>query len=63
MPEMPPGTKWVAFAFCAYECGAVASSRYPTLTELSSRYRLVAPALVGLLAVHLYWTPREKAEA
>ena len=49
--------KWVAFGFCAYEAGSIATGRYPTLTQLSARYPVLAPALVVALAVHLARQP------
>jgi hypothetical protein len=46
--------KWVAAGLCAYEVGAIATGRVPTLTQLSARNRWLGPVLVGALAVHLY---------
>lgn len=50
--------KTVAGVACAYELGALATGRYPTLTQISGRHRWVGPLLVGALAIHLYRTPR-----
>jgi hypothetical protein len=50
--------KAIAGVLCAYELGALATGRYPTLTALSGRYRPLGPVLVIALAVHLYRTPR-----
>lgn len=49
--------KAVAGALCAFELGALATGRYPTLSQLSARHRWLGPALVASLAVHLYRTP------
>ena len=54
--------RWIAALACSYEVGAIATGRYPTLTELSSRHRLLAPALVIALAVHLYRTPANSGQ-
>jgi hypothetical protein len=43
---------------CVYEAGALASRRVPTLTELSCRHRMLAPALVAALVIHLWRAPR-----
>jgi hypothetical protein len=48
---------------CAYELGALATGRYPTLTELCGRYRGLGPLLVVALAVHLYRQPATTQEA
>jgi hypothetical protein len=50
--------KWIAAALCGFEIFAIATGRAPTLTELSTRHRLLGPALVGALAVHLFRQPR-----
>ena len=55
--------KWVAAGLCAFEVGAIATGRYPTLTQISGRHRWVGPLLVGALAVHLYRAPRHRAPA
>ena len=46
--------KAIAFALCAYECGALATGSYPTLSMLSVRHRWLAPVLVTALAIHLH---------
>jgi hypothetical protein len=50
--------KWAVAALCAYEAGAIATGRVPAVTVLCGRYRLLGPALVLALAVHLHRTPR-----
>lgn len=49
--------RWIAVAACSYEVGAIATGRYPTLTQISGRHRWVGPVLVGALAIHLYRQP------
>lgn len=51
-------SKWIAAGLCGFEVLAITTRRVPTLTELSSRHRWLAPMLVGALAVHLYRAPR-----
>ena len=53
--------KWVAASLCAYEVGAIATGRVPTLTQLSTRYPWVGFLLVGALAVHLHRAPHVRA--
>lgn len=48
-------------AACSYELGALASGRYPTLSVLCARHRVLGPVLVGALAVHLWRQPRYRA--
>jgi hypothetical protein len=50
--------KVIAGTLCAYELGALATGRYPTLTQVCARHRWAAPFLVGALAVHLARQPR-----
>lgn len=49
--------KWAAAAICGYEVAAIATGRLPTVTRLCQRHRVLAPALLTALAVHLYWHP------
>jgi hypothetical protein len=62
---LPPGAgthlRHVVFALCAYECAALYTG-LPTLTVLASRHRLLAPVLLGGLAVHLYRTCGKRRE-
>lgn len=51
--------KAVAGLLCAYELGALATGRYPTLTALSARHRWLGPVLVASLAVHLWQQPAQ----
>lgn len=44
----------VVTGLCAYEVLALTTRRVPPLTVISRRYRIIAPILVGGLAVHLY---------
>ena len=44
----------VVFGLCAYECGAIATQRFPTLSELSYRHRWLGPVLVSGLIGHLF---------
>lgn len=49
--------RWVVVAGCSYEIAAITTGRAPTLTQLSARHRILAPALVAALAVHLWRQP------
>jgi hypothetical protein len=50
--------KAVAAGLCAYELGALATARYPTLTQVCARHRALGPVLVTALAVHLFRQPK-----
>lgn len=50
--------KAAAAALMAYELGALATGRVPTLTQVCARHRALAPVLVAALAVHLWRQPR-----
>jgi hypothetical protein len=53
----------VVFSLCAYECVAIASKRFPTLSRLSWRYKWLGPVLVAGLTGHLYrYSRRLEAE-
>lgn len=39
---------------CCYEIAALTTRRFPTLSELQQRYRLLGPTLLISLAVHFY---------
>jgi hypothetical protein len=47
-------TRWVAAGICAYEVGAIATGRLPTVTQLCARHRALGPALITALVIHLY---------
>ncbi len=38
--------KAVAFGLCFYECGALATGRVPTLTQVCARHRWAGPFLI-----------------
>jgi hypothetical protein len=50
--------KWGVVAACGYEIAAIATGRTPTITMLCGRHRWLAPAVLAILAVHLYRQPR-----
>jgi hypothetical protein len=50
--------KAVAGALCVFELGALATGRYPTLTQLSARYPWLKWVLIAALVVHLHGEPR-----
>lgn len=49
--------KWGVVVACAYEVGAITTGKVPTITMLCGRYRWLAPAVIAVLAVHLYRQP------
>ena len=49
--------KWGVVAACSYEVAAITTGRAPTITMLCGRYRWLAPAVLAVLAVHLYRQP------
>ena len=51
-------TRWVAAGLCAYEVAAITTGKVPTVTQLCARHRVLGPALVAALAIHLYKVPR-----
>lgn len=54
--------KWVAAGLCGFEVAAICTGKVPTLTALSAKHRWLGPVLVGALAIHLWHSPRIKAE-
>jgi hypothetical protein len=44
-------------AACGYEITAITTGRAPTITTLCGRHRWLAPAVLTILAVHLYRQP------
>jgi hypothetical protein len=49
-------------AACGYEITAITTGRVPTITMLCGRHRLLAPAVLTVLAIHLYRTPRMRPD-
>ncbi len=49
--------KWGVAAACGYEIAAITTGKTPTITMLCARHRWLAPAVLTILAVHLYRTP------
>lgn len=49
--------KMAAALLCAYELGALATGRYPTLTALSGKHPWLGDALQDALAIHLRHQP------
>lgn len=46
--------KWGVVAVCGFEIAAITTGKVPTITMLCARHRLLAPAVLTVLAVHLY---------
>jgi hypothetical protein len=49
--------KWGVAAVCVYEAASIATGKTPTVTMLCARRRWLAPAVLAVLAVHLYRKP------
>ena len=49
--------KWGVVAACGYEITAITTGKAPTITMLCGRHRWLAPAVLTILAVHLYRQP------
>jgi hypothetical protein len=52
--------KWALAGCCIWEATAITTGRVPTFTELSARHKWLAPAILGVLAVHLYRAPARR---
>ncbi len=50
--------KWLLAGCCAYEAAAITTGRAPTFTQLSQEHPWLRPAILTVLAVHLYRQPR-----
>lgn len=54
--------KWGVVLACGYEIAAITTGRVPTFTQMSARHRWLAPAVLTVLAIHLYrQQPGERA--
>ena len=49
--------KWGVALACGYEIAAITTGRTPTITMLCGRHRWLAPAVLAVLAIHLYRQP------
>lgn len=49
--------KWGVALACGYEVAAITTGRVPTITILCGRHRMLAPAVLAVLALHLYRQP------
>ena len=49
--------KWGVVVACSWEIAAITTGRVPTITMICSRHRVLAPAVLTVLAVHLYRQP------
>lgn len=54
--------KWGVAAVCIYEAASIAAGKTPTITMLCARHRWLGPAVLAILAVHLYRQPRPRAD-
>lgn len=57
---MKPKPGWVVAAACAYEVAAILSGRFPTITQLNERHRIVGAVVVGWLVYHFWLTHPEE---
>ena len=53
--------RWIPFSLCLWECGAILTGRYPTITALCERWPLLGDVLVDALDIHLHPVPRPRA--
>jgi hypothetical protein len=49
--------KWGVAAACTFEVVAITTGKVPTISMLCGRHRWLGPAVLGVLAVHLYRQP------
>ena len=54
--------KWGVVAACGYEIAAITTGKTPTITMLCARRRWLAPAVLTILAVHLYRAPQMRPD-
>lgn len=59
--EPPSALKCVVLALCAYEIGAIASGKVPTVSALSHRYWWFEVALLAAYAVDVHHLQRRIA--
>lgn len=54
--------KWALACCCIYEAASILGGKTPTFTELSRRYRVLAPAILLTIAIHLYRQERDRPD-
>lgn len=54
--------KWGVALACIYEAASITTGKTPTITMLCGRHRLLAPAVLAVLAVHLLRSEKSGSE-
>ena len=55
--------KWGVDVACSYEIAAITTGKAPTITMLCGRHRWLGPAVLTVLAAHLYRQPSARRNA